>query len=151
MLMLRQFDFVPFGIDGFNSIWKERMDDVIEDCMHTLENPSDANVKFIIFHDELPIGITGYYIIDGRAIMAWHGIVERMRGQGHSLLALRTLISLIKQKYPNITEITELVPADRESEVGAYFKKIGFKPNGKIFKHPDFVQSVVWKEYILQI
>ena len=150
-ITLRPFNFNPFGLDGFDTIWKERMADVIEDCLDTLETPSDTNVKFIIFCDNSPIGITGYYMIDGRAIMAWHGVIESMRGKRYSEEALKQLVLVIRKEHPGVTELTELVPADRETVVGAYFKKIGFVPNGAIFEHPDFVQGVVWKEYVLTI
>jgi len=145
--------FNPFSLTGFDQIWGDRSDYVEEDCLYTLQHPDDDNNKkyFIVDARQYPIGLTGYYVIDGRVILAWHGIIPQYRSNGASTIALQLLAAKIRSSYPNATELIELVPEDREDEVGPYFMKLGFVPTGIIFDHPDFVDTVVWKEYHINL
>ena len=139
----------PFQYSGFKSIWEKRSAEVEEDCLYTLENPDlDDNEKFLIvnWYDK-PVGLTGYYLVDNRLILAWHGLIPDEQGKGYSSLALKQLAEILITKYPDAKELTELVPQDRETEVGPYFKNLGFETVGIIFTHPDFVQDVTWIEY----
>jgi hypothetical protein len=140
----------PFAYRGFKSIWEKRSAEVEEDCLYTLENPElDDNEKFLILNwYDKPIGLTGYYLVDNRIILAWHGIVPDEQGKGYSSLALKRLAEILIAKYPDAKELIELVPQDRETEVGPYFINQGFETVGTIFKHPDFVQDVTWIEYV---
>ena len=152
-IRLHPMTFNPFSLNGFDKIWGERSDAVREDCQYTIEHPNDINNKkfFIVDGRMYPIGITGYYLIDGRLILSWHGVIPSSQNKGASTIALRILAQHLYCTFDHITDLIELVPEDREEELGPYFTSLGFVTTGKIFSHPDFLDSVVWKEYHVNI
>lgn len=155
LLKLRENPFEKYP--EFRSIWPLRQQEVEEDCLNFLSKPYKEDkfliVKYIdgVQGSEIPIGITGYFELDGMFILAWHGVLPDERKNGYSAEALSKMAFIIHLRFPRLTEVVELVPQDREEEVGSYFKKLGFVKTGRIITHPDLVQDVVWLEYKCEI
>jgi hypothetical protein len=49
------------------------------------------------------------------------------------------------QRYPNATDIVELIPSDRNAELVPYFTKLGFRHRGEIATFDYLPKGPVWR------
>lgn len=142
-------DYNPFEeFPEFREIWPDRDNAPEGDFKNWLEKPG-TEVKFLICVENIVVGLTGLWEMEpGKVALAWHGIVPSQRGKGYSQSALRRLITMCPQLYPEAEMLVESIPADREKELAPYFLRNGFIRTGNVVEHPEMYDGVVWMEYV---
>ncbi|CAM2197996.1 protein of unknown function [Paraburkholderia kururiensis] len=110
-------------------------------------DPASTHPFAVKTRDEY-IGITGFYLYNENSVgLCWHGIIPSMRGLGISRAVFAQTCTHARARYPNVTEIIELIPSDRDDELTPYFKKLGFSHNGEIATFEYLPKEVVWRVY----
>lgn len=145
-------DYNPFDeFIPFKYIWEDRGDAPSQDFKAWLENPG-TEVKFLIVFENQVVGVTGLWEMSTEKIaLAWHGVIKPQRGKGFSEEALRRLIGMCPQLYPNAKVLVESIPEDREEELSKHFTKLGFVRTGEVVDHPEMLQGVKWMEYVYNL
>ena len=93
---------------------------VIDKYRPRVKNPTDVFPYFIL-RDNEPIGFIQYYLQNEMTVGLdlWIG-VRKERNQGYGSQALRLMVQLIHQKYPNVKEIFIDPDADNKRAIKCY-------------------------------
>jgi RimJ/RimL family protein N-acetyltransferase len=95
----------------------------------------DIGDVVLILKGDRVVGISGYFPMDTgyrNLGLRWHGIIPSERGQGISRVTLSLVATLARKRFPDSIHLIELVPMnDFGKPVMDYFKRIGFRPEGK--------------------
>lgn len=91
-------------------------------------------------------GVSGWYTHNQKAIMRWHGILPRYRGQGLSKVLLTWILRNVKER--GFAELYEL--SDSEEAKG-YFLKMGFVEVTDVVERGLVQESGCIFQYVLKI
>jgi len=98
------------------------------------------------------VGITGYYSYGPTSLgLCWHGVLPEVRGRGVSRAAFEQVLVLAAQRYPDATEIVELIPSDRDADLVPYFTKLGFTHDGEIATFGYLPKGPLWRVFRAQV
>lgn len=147
--MLKQIDTNPFvAFPELLNIWPHRRDEILRDVRDCLDNPHIERM-FLIMNGNIPVGITGFYQYDDNAGLNWHGVLNEHRRSGIGLAALKELIPLAMDFYPNAKYLVEELPADREEQLKHFFINAGFIRTDTLVDKPWITNDTDWIEYRL--
>lgn len=154
--------------DVLNYIWDKKLTEVAEEgVLESIEikNEYEIGKIYLIKHNDDVVGITGFYPYHDFELnnkfdfnkkldvgLRWHGVINECRNQGVSRHVLTTLANEILHRYPNASNLIELVPLYKDNgamlaitecgvDILKYFKKLGFVGVSGVEKyswHPDY-------------
>lgn len=149
--MLKQIYTNPFeSYPELLEIWPHRKSELLRDVQDCLNNPNIEKMFLITYNDSI-VGITGFYQYDNNIGLNWHGILKKYRRFGIGLAALKELIPLAMDSYPNAKYLIEELPLNREEELKHFFTDAGFIRTDILVEKPWVTQDTDWIEYRLSL
>lgn len=86
-----------------------------------------SSKHFIAFYRNKPVGCARLRFVDDKIKLERVAVLESCRGKGFGAAIMQHLIRYAKKKKP------EEIYVNAQCHVGDFYKKLGFKPVGKIF------------------
>lgn len=134
-------------------IWPHRAKEIYQ---LFVEGASDIDAStdhpYYISYNDLPIGITGFYLYDETSVgLCWHGVIPSHRKLGLSKLAFQQICILAKKSYPRAQKIIELIPEDKKDLLMPYFKKLGFSSENQYATADYLPKNIRWEIFSYQI
>lgn len=133
-------------------IWPKRSQEIYNLFLSgasDIENLNDH--PFAVTVNDQYVGITGFYLYDKieqkEVGLSWHGVIPAMRKQGLSRKVFNTICQIACEVYPKATQIVELIPEDRASELTPYFEKLGFVFSGEYAQFDYLPKTTRWLIY----
>jgi hypothetical protein len=150
-IVLKQIVTNPFeSYPELLEIWPHRRPEILRDVQDCLNNPHIERM-FLIMKENIPAGITGFYQYDDNVGLNWHGVLEKYRRTGLGLAALKELLPLAMDFYPNAKYLIEELPADREEQLKHFFINAGFARTDMLVDKPWITRDTDWIEYRLPL
>lgn len=131
----------------FKDIWTEISSKVAQE--YTAESIGKGeDGLYVIFADDVPVGITGFFDIDYPEDkfwgLRWHGIIPEYRGQGIAEMAIYITAQELQRLHPQVENLVEYIPhSDYSGYIFKFFEKLGFEA----LAEPE---TVDWTPYQLQ-